>query len=1284
MHRRFFGILGLTLAWLAIFSSLVFAQGGTGASLSGTIVDSSGAVIPGADVLVKNTATNAEFRAVSGAQGTFSVPALPPGSYRVTVSLMGFKTAILNDVALNAGVPGSVRAVLEVGALSEAVVVEAGSSIVQTQSSSVSTTLNVTQISNLPLVSRSVLDFVVNLPGVSTPGGNRNSIVNGLPQSAINITLDGINVQDNTLKTTDGFFSIVSPRLDAIEEVTVSTAAQGAESAGQGAIQIRFVTRSGSNLFTGSAYHYYRNDRLNANTWFNERDGVNKPELLQNQFGARTGGPILKNRLFYFVNYEEFRQPQTITRNRTILSPAAQAGVFQYNTSSGVRSVDLLALARANGHLPTPDPIVTKLLSDIRSSTTTTGAITQLEDPNLQRYTWNVDQRSLNRYPTVRLDWNASMRHRVTGSLNYQTFLSTPDTLNNRDPVFPGFPATATQTSTRANFSSSLRSTLTGTMVNELRVGGSGAPVQFFKELSPSMWGGAPVADQGGFRLDISTANISNPSNAPTPSSRNASTFLVENTLNWLKGPHTFNLGGSFTRVNVWIKNQTLVPEIDFDVLPGDPAEDLFTTAYFPGSSTTNRNDAGDLYAVLLGRVSAVTGEARINEQGTYEYLGPSMQRGRLQDFAFWVQDSWRPRSDLTLNFGLRWELQSPFYPLNDSYSNATLQDVWGVSGLSATCTNPSAVTPDTCNLFKPGQLGGKSPVYVPFEKGENAYNVDWNNLAPSIGAAWTPSADSGIFRRLLGGPGDTVVRAGFARAFNRPGMSDFTGRYDDNPGIATTVNRTQGLGNLGPLPLLLRQPARLAPPPFSETREYPMTDVVTGDVATFDPNIRVPYGDSWTAGIQRGISRNMAIEARYVGSRSRDLWNTYDYNEINLVENGFLNEFRAAQRNLQANLAAGRGANFRYYGPGTGTTPLPVLLAYFSGFPASMAGDPARYSSSNFASSTFVNPLATFSPQPFAMANELDNSSSRRDNAIQAGLPVNFFVANPDRLGGAEVAGNGGFTNFHSLQLELRRRMADGFQFQSSYAFGRVYNGDFFSFRRPWMTSRDTGSEGEVTHAFKANWVYELPFGRGRRFGGGAGSWLDRLIGGWQFHGTTRIQSGQLVDFGNVRLVGFEAGDLRKMFKMRTDGRRHVWMLPQDVIDNTVRAFSVSATSPTGYGALGPPQGRYFAPPNGPDCIEIAQADLTDQLTGFGDCGARTVVARGPLFKLVDLSVAKLVPITRSLRAEFRFEVLNAFNWANFVPVTGIGADPTDYEVTNLTGGTDSRVVQIVSRISW
>jgi hypothetical protein len=1280
----------VVLALAMAGSTSALAQGSATSSLSGTVVDSSGAVIPGATISAKNKATNSDFTTVSADQGSFTIPAMPPGTYTVTVSLMGFKTVVLNDVVLNAAVPATVRAVLEVGTLSETVVVEGASAIVQTQSSAISTTIDVNQISNLPLVSRSVLDFVTFLPGVSTPDSNRSSTINGLPQSTINITLDGVNIQDNTLKTTDGFFAIVSPRLDAIEEVTVTTAAQGANSAGQGAAQIRFVTRSGTNTFTGSAYHYFRADWLNANTWFNIRDNVAKPELLQNQPGVRFGGPLTipglfngHDKAFFFVNYEEFIQPQTISETRTVLSPAAQAGIFRYNTSAGVREVNLLALAAANGQTATFDPTVQRLLADVRAAVTSTGSITDLEDPNLQRFSYNYEARNHNYLPTVRLDWNVSTRHRLSGSLHYQWYNSVPDTTNNREPNFPGFPVTGSQTSERIGFSSTLRSTLTSNLVNEFLAGISGAPVQFSDELSPGMWNGS-VANQAGYQLNISTANITNASSGPTPSSRNATSLLLENSLSWLKHTHSFSLGGSFNQNDVWIKNQTLVPTIDFDIVTGDPADAMFTSTNFQGSSATNRTDAGDLYAVLVGRVSAINREARLDESSNqYILLGPSTQRARLRDIAFWAQDSWRLRPALTVNFGVRYELQLPFYALNDSYSTTTLADVWGRSGLSDTCTDMSSITPETCNLFKPGLQPGKTPEFVQASKNQRAYNMDVNNFAPSVGAAWTPTAESGWLRRVIGQQGDTVLRGGFARSFNRPGMSDFTGRIDDNPGIQITANRSLALGNLGALPVLFRDNGRLGAPDYPQTRVYPMTDVVTGDIAVYDPDIQVPYADSWTFGYQRALNRTMAMEIRYVGTRSRDLWTTYNLNEININENGFLDEFRLAQRNLQAHVLSGCGTtgnpacSFAYRGPGTGTSPLPIFLAYFSGLPAAQAGDASRYTSSNFTSSTFINPLASRNPNPFTSADALDGDAGRRDNALRAGLPANFLVANPDLLGGAEIDGNGGYTNYNSLQLELRRRMSQGLQFQASYVYGRALESAFYSFRVPRKERFDTGTEGGTTHAFKVNWVYELPFGRGKRFANDHGTIMDLLVGGWQVHGTARVQSGQLVDFGNVRLVGMTDDDLRGLFEVREDGNRKVWMLPQDVIDNTLRAFSVSATSPTGYSELGAPQGRYFAPANGPDCIESIN-------NNYGDCGRRTIVAAGPMFKNVDLSITKLIPIKGRVRGEFRVEMLNAFNLVNFAPVTGIGSVATAYEVTGLNGEVTRRIIQLVSRVSW
>ncbi|MEX2663208.1 MAG: hypothetical protein WD227_14860, partial [Vicinamibacterales bacterium] len=539
------------------------------------------------------------------------------------------------------------------------------------------------------------------------------------------------------------------------------------------------------------------------------------------------------------------------------------------------------------------------------------------------------------------------------------------------------------------------------------------------------------------------------------------------------------------------------------------------------------------------------------------------------------------------------------------------------------------------------------------------------------------------VFERGMSGgldSGDFALRGGFARSFQRNGMSDFRARFSNNPGLAFTAARNNNLpapNDLGALPLLLRDTARLTTPSFPEEPVFPNEGLVTNSINALDPNLQVPYSDSYTIGVQRGLTRNMAFEVRYVGTRSRQQWTLYNYNEVNILENGMLDEFRLAQANLQANVAAGLGSQgFKYRGPGTGTVPLPNTFAYFqtSGDP----NNPAAYTSALFNNATFVNPLATFNPNPFSFVDALDADATRRANALRNGLPANFLIANPDKLGGANVTGHGGFSNYNSVQFELRRRLAQGVQFNASYVYGLGEGSARYSFRVPRETVKSAGTtEGEVTHGFKINWMLDLPFGQGKRFLANAGPVLDRIIGGWQIHGNARVQSGIWVDFGNVRMVGFDEKGLRDMFKLRINENQRVFMLPQAVIDETVKAFSTDPRSATGYGAQGPPSGKYFAPAMGPDCLETIAA-------GYGDCGTRTLAVRGPMFKEVDISLMKTVPIVKRIRAEFRIEMLNAFNSVNYVPRASTSTNLANHEVIGLTGLNTARVVQLVSRISW
>ena len=1312
--------LGLCWAFVivALAGAPAYAQGGgSSAPLSGLVVDQHGGPVPGAAVTVRDEASGTTYEVVTNAKGNFTIPALHPGTYAVTVSITGFKQAVFKGNKLLSATPLDLKVTLEVGTLEETLTVEGVTPLVQTQSAAISNTIEVNAITQIPVQSRNALDFITFQPGVQTPAGNRDSIVSGLDQSAINVTVDGMSVQDNFLKTTDGFFARLAPRLDMVEEVTLTTAAGNADSTGMGAAQVNFTTRRGTNEYHGSVYWYARRDWLNANTWFNNRDLYDpatgespRTKLRYNIPGFRFGGPIRipglfdgRDRAHFFINYEEQRIPSDVSRNRTILSPAAQQGIFRYSTAAGVREVNLLQLAAANGQVSTVDPTIARVLQDIRNAAAGTGSVADLTDPNVQRYTFQSGFSNVTRYPTVRLDFQLTRKHLLTMSGTMNKLLSDPDTLNNRDPSFPGFPVGGVQDSKRFIGSATLRSTLSPNLVNELRIfGASGGATLFSTEINPSMWLGTPVADQAGYQLNFNGAccattttgtanqanNLTNASgvgNSPNVTSREAGTRAFYNHLIWLKGSHSFSFGVDFTQVDVWLKTQLQVPTIGFGVTSDDPAAGLFTTANFPGASAANLTAARGLYAILTGRVQGVIANARL-DPGTdqYGYLGLSKAQGRMREFDFFVHDTWRVKPNLTVNYGLRYALQLPLYPLNNSYATATLADIYGVSGEG--------------NLFKPG-IAGSPPVFVQYKEGEKANATDWNNFAPSLGFAWQPTLDGGFLRAILGS--EPVIRAGFSMAYSRNGMSDFTDTFGANPGIVIDVNRNQTLGNLGPTPLLFRDQLRLAPPSFPTAPSYPITnEPVDGDVRIFDPNLKVPYSQTWSASVQRQLSKTMALDLRYIGSRGRDLWGEVNYNESNIIENGFLDEFRLAQQNLQANIQAGRGNSFAYFGPGTGTSPLPIYLAYLNGAPASQAGNAARYTGSSWSDPNFTNPLALFWPQPFTPAGSganggLDGSLTRRTNAQAAGLPANFFRANPNLLGGAFVRTNRDFTDYHGFEVWLQKRYSRGIYFNAGYTLGSSHLSNFYSQRRPSVSTLNTGAEGGVTHAFKFWGGWDLPVGKGRKFAGNANGFVDAFIGGWQLTWTARVQSGRLLDFGNVRLVGMSKRDLEKMFKLRfDDAGRKVYMLPQDVIDNTVRAFSVSATSPTGYGALGAPSGRYLAPANGPNCIEPVDPAINDNQAnvGYGDCGEGELVVTGPMFKMLDLGIAKEFQLGKSVRLQIRAELLNAFNLANFVPVAANGTgtvntytNVANYEVTQLVNGSDSpRIAQVVARINW
>jgi hypothetical protein len=640
-------------------------------------------------------------------------------------------------------------------------------------------------------------------------------------------------------------------------------------------------------------------------------------------------------------------------------------------------------------------------------------------------------------------------------------------------------------------------------------------------------------------------------------------------------------------------------------------------------------------------------------------------------------------RPNLTINAGLRWQIAYPFQANESVYSMNTMEDLCGISG---TGNGPGG---RECNLFNPGVFnpGGRTPVYELYTAGNPGYNTDYNNFAPNLGVAWQPNVQDGWLRKVLGDPADATIRASYGVSYNSDGLSFYQGVYSGNPGNQITTNRT-ATSTTFPLvppgetwPVLLRDPHRLgASPNIPEGPVYPMAIDFNSGVSLFHPDFRTPFSRSFSVGLQRKIAPQMAVEVRYVGTRLVDGTATEEWNEVNWTSNGFLDEFKLAQANLQSHIAAGCGTSgqpacsFAYRG--AGTNPLPIYLAAFTGQAQSQAGNPAAYSGNNWTNNARLGELAARNPNPGGAAGNLFSTAAFRTNMATAGMARNFFVLNPD-VSSASVRTNGNITKYDSLQINLRRALSRGLAIDANYVFAKRYDSRLNTLREERELVRSTAS---VPHALKMTVLYDLPFGQGRRYGTDANPWLDGVIGGWSMNLTGRVQSGTVLNFGNVRVVGMSMEELRDAFEIRIDPETQiVYTLPQDIIDNTIKAFSTSATSPTGYGAQGPPTGRYLAPANGPDCIQEVR----------GDCAPADVFVQGPIFTRFDLQVRKRFAIAGTKSFDFAVDIFNLFDAINFNPVAQASSNATinqvgqAYQDPNVTFDPGGRLMQLVFRFN-
>jgi hypothetical protein len=372
--KRFLGVAVSVaiLAWATAAHAQVSITGG----IAGTVLDSTDALVPGATVTVVDLARARKRRPARTRTGAFAFRDLNFGSYSVTVALQGFQSAVYNKVIVEAGRTTDLRVRLTVGVVGENITVEGKTPVLEMSSNVISSTLNNKDVNELPIAGRNAFTFARLVPGAVAPQGTGSTHFNGMPGGTINPTIDGVNNSSNGFKSGGtSFFGTVPARLGAVEQVTVETAGLGGDDGVTGGVNLKFVTRRGTNKYTGSFFEQYRTDKLNANTFGNVARGLPKPELRRHDFGGNFGGPIIRgsgplaNKLFVFANYEVEYIPQSANQTNTILTELARQGTFQYNTAAGeARSVNVYQLAAAAGFQSTPDPTIAALLAQEASA----------------------------------------------------------------------------------------------------------------------------------------------------------------------------------------------------------------------------------------------------------------------------------------------------------------------------------------------------------------------------------------------------------------------------------------------------------------------------------------------------------------------------------------------------------------------------------------------------------------------------------------------------------------------------------------------------------------------------------------------------------------------------------------------------------------------------------------------------------------------------------------------------------------------------------------------------
>ena len=1225
--------------WVPIFAILfcvstseAWAQAGTG-SITGTVADSQGGALPGVTVTATNIANGAVRSTVTNATGSFNMPGLAPGNYIVKAELAGFKTYLRPNAIVQVDTTTQVDAVLEIGQLTETVTVTDTTPIINTTDASVGSTMNQETIARLPVEGRNVVHLLSLQPGaVFIPTQNANTAdprygaVAGSRADQQNVTLDGIDVNDPQLQA--AYTSAVRMTQDALQEFKVSTSNYGADAGRSSGAQVSLVTKGGTNNYDGSAYWFLRRTATSSNEYFlklaqlGAGEESKAPKLDKDILGGALGGPIRRNKMFFFGNFEKFKENSEAPVVRSVPSDSFRDGILMYRCANASQCPGGSVRGFNNTHSVQPgwyglspaeiasiDPLgigpsvaASRYFKDFPSPNEP-----GLDGANIMDFRFAAPiENDFNTF-IGRFDYRINEGQTLFARVNFQD-----DTVNSA-PQFPGGPSASQTVRNNMGFAIGHDGTLGPSLVNSFRYGMTKIDVGTI---------GTLASDYVDFRfiseLDPYTAT----------ETRETPTHNIVNDLSWLKGNHTVKVGANlrWTRIpstrngssySYAIVNPSWVAGVGQTYMPGRPGCVTPGCASVPAVADTFRAGYADAWLNVLGVMSQGSLNVNYDKQGNVISPGTPIERKYASDeYEFYVQDSWRIRHDLTVTAGVRYGIYSPPYEVNGLQVAPTISmGQW---------------FQDRAEGMQRGVPSNTSPV-VTFDLAGKAndrqgfFETDKNNWAPRFAAAWTPHAESGFLGLLTGGD-RMVVRAGYSKVFDRIGQG-LALQFDENLSFGMSTNLDSPFG----LPYESDPGARYvntttlpSTMPTAPPGGFPQTPPLEAGVITgsIDDTLVTPSSHMVNFLVARELRGNFAIEGGYIGRFGRDLLVRRDLAmPLNLVDpSSGMDYFTAAQTLIRATKAAGipSGSPVSAY---TGLAPIPYWENLF----------PGAATATNSATAAIARRYNNDGPDYITSLWLMDQFCT--PSCSKYG-PFAYFAQQYDSLAAISSVGK---SDYHSLVLTLRKRYSKGVQFDLNYtlseskdngssverggSFGNFSNGGYTGFLlNSFEPDLQYGtSDFDVRHQVNANWIWDLPFGQGRKFGSNASGFMNHVIGDWSVAGLMRWTSA---------------------FPFNVYNCRSCWATNWNLQGNAM-LVDPNRLPPTGT-TLNAVDGR-------PSTFEDPEEALTYFRRALpGEVGLRNVL-RGDGYFTIDASLSKSWKLFASNRLRFRWDVFNVTNTPKF-----------------------------------